>query len=424
VADDFIAVYSDWDESSEPRRLGRLFSHRTSGREVFEFEFDIVALSDSRLLNPRLDPRLGLYAGRQYPAQGQELFGIFADASPDRWGRMLMRRRLEREQRAGYEDSRRRLHESDFLLGVHDSHRVGALRFRLNDDGPFLDNRHGTAEPPFVQLRAIEAASLALENDDQNTSPHADEWLRLLLAPGGSLGGARPKASVVDPQHALWIAKFPSIRDDHDVGAWEMIAHTLAGACGLTVPRALVRRFTGPHHTFLVERFDRTGSGSRLHFASAMTLTGHTDGDDAASGVSYLDIARVLMSEGAATDEDLRELWSRIVFNVMVSNTDDHLRNHGFLLKPGTGWKLSPAYDVNPVFGAHGLKLNISEYDNAMDLELVRSVAHFFRVSVEDANDIIGRQRAVVRQWRVLASRLGVPGREQAMMEGAFRAAA
>jgi len=333
-----------------------------------------------------------------------------------------MRRRLEREQRAGLKDPKRRLFESDYLLGVHDSYRVGALRFRLNDEGPFLDDQHGMAAPPFVQLRALEAASLALEADEQNTSPKVDEWLRLLIAPGGSLGGARPKASVVDPEGALWIAKFPSVRDEHNVGAWEMVVHTLANACGLRVPEALVRRFSGPHHTFLVKRFDRTGTGSRLHFASAMTLTGHSDGDDASSGVSYLEIARVLMSEGAATDADLRELWSRIVFNVIVSNTDDHLRNHGFLLQPGRGWTLSPAYDMNPVVGAQGLKLNISEFDNAMDLDLARSVAPFFRVSRDDAAEIIGRQRAVVGQWRVLASRLGISSKEQSRMEEAFLA--
>jgi len=424
MADDVIAVYRDWERSRGPRHLGRLYSHRTNGREVFEFEFDAAALDEPQLVNPRLDPRLGLYAGRQYPAQNQGSFGLFADASPDRWGRMLMRRRLEREQRAGRQDPRRRLYESDYLLGVHDSYRVGALRFRLNDEGPFLDDQHGMAAPPFVQLRALEAASLALEGDDQNTSPHADEWLRLLIAPGGSLGGARPKASVVDPEGALWIAKFPSVRDEHDVGAWEMVVHTLAGACGLTVSEALVRRFNGQHHTFLVKRFDRTGAGSRLHFASAMTLTGHVDGDDASSGVSYLELARVLMNEGSSTDADLRELWSRIVFNLMVSNTDDHLRNHGFLLHPGRGWGLSPAYDMNPVTGAHGLKLNISEFDNAMDLDLARSVAPYFRVSQDDADQIIRRQRSVVAQWRALANRLGIPSKEQARMEEAFRASA
>ena len=330
MSNDLIAVYGDWDGLAEPLRLGRLYTRPAGVHEVFEYEFGDEVLNRREIRGLKLDPRLGWYAGRQYPPQGQETFGAFSDASPDRWGRLLMRRRLERAQRAGRADPKARLHESDYLMGVHDAYRVGALRFRRNDEGPFLDDHHDTAAPPFVQLRALEAASLALERDKDNVASEADEWLRMLIAPGGSLGGARPKASVVDPTGHLWIAKFPSVRDDYDVGAWEMVAYTLAKACGLDVPNALIRRFGSAHHTFLVKRFDRTAQGRRRHFASAMNLTGHQDGDDASMGASYLEIARVLMTDGASTDADLRELWSRIVFNLLVSNTDDHLRNHGF----------------------------------------------------------------------------------------------
>lgn len=420
MSDTSIAVYADWDGLHVPLRLGRLEARRSGARELFEFEFDTAALAHRDLAGLQLDPRLGAYAGRQYPPQGQETFGVFADASPDRWGRLLMRRRLEREQRVGRADPRERLLESDYLLGVHDTYRVGALRLRRDDQGAFLDDRHDAAAPPFVQLRALEAASLALERDEDNAAAQADDWLRLLIAPGGSLGGARPKASVVDPAGHLWIAKFPSIRDDIDVGAWEMVVQTLARACGLCVPDALARRFGGEHHTFLVRRFDRTPVGRRLHFASAMNLTGRQDGDDADAGASYLDIAQVLMTDGATPDADLRELWSRIVFNVLVSNTDDHLRNHGFLLVPGRGWTLSPAFDLNPVRAAHGLKLNISEADNALDLDLVRSVAPYFRVSSVDVETILTRQRQIVARWRVIADSLGVSAREQAHMSDAF----
>jgi serine/threonine-protein kinase HipA len=334
-----------------------------------------------------------------------------------------MRRRLERAQRAGTTAAAVRLVESDYLLGVHDAFRVGALRFRLDDEGDFLDNQHDLAAPPFVQLRELEAASLALERDEDNTAAQGDQWLRMLIAPGGSLGGARPKASVVDPDGHLWIAKFPSVRDEHDVGAWEMVVHTLARGCGLQVPESLARRFANPHHTFLVKRFDRTGSGRRLHFASAMTLTGRQDGDDASTGASYLEIARVLIDHGAQTDIDLQELWSRIVFNLMVSNTDDHLRNHGFILVPGKGWRLSPAFDMNPVPHAQGLKLNISQADNALDLDLALAVAPYFRVSVRDADGIIRRCLTVVRQWRTIAAHVGVRAREQDAMAAAFRLA-
>jgi serine/threonine-protein kinase HipA len=417
-----IAVYADWVGLAEPLRLGWLHARRGAGREVFEFEFDAAALAHSAAESLHLDPRLGLFEGRQHPPQGHETFGVFADASPDRWGRLLMRRRLERAQRAGRIDKAVRLHESDYLLGVHDAYRSGALRLRRDDAGDFLDNQHGAAAPPFVQLRELEAASLALERDEDNMSAAGDDWLRMLIAPGGSLGGARPKASVVDPQGQLWIAKFPSVRDEHDMGAWELVVQTLAQSCGLTVPQSLARKFASRQHTFLVKRFDRTPAG-RLHFASAMTLTGRLDGDDASTGASYLEIARVLIDHGANTVADLRELWSRIVFNMLVSNTDDHLRNHGFILVSGKGWRLSDAYDMNPVPEAQGLKLNVSEADNAMDLDLARSVAPYFRVSKKLADEIIARCQGVVRQWSKIADSLKVRAREQEQMAAAFRLA-
>jgi len=419
-----IAVYADWDGLTAPLRLGLLHARRGAGREAFEFEFDAAALAHPALVNLNLDPRIGLFEGRQHPPQGHETFGVFSDASPDRWGRVLMQRRFERDKRAGLLPRSSRLFESDYLLGVHDAFRVGALRFRLGDAGDFLDDRHGVAAPPFVQLRELEAASLALERDEDNTAAAGDEWLRMLIAPGGSLGGARPKASVVDPQGHLWIAKFPSVHDEHDVGGWELVVQTLARACGLSVPDGLARRFANPRHCFLVRRFDRTAAGRRLHFASAMTLTGHRDGDDAATGASYLELARVLIDHGARTEADLRELWSRVVFNMLVSNNDDHLRNHGFLLVPGKGWRLSEAFDMNPVPDAEGLRLNVSEADNAMDLELARSVAPYFRVTARRAEEVIERCRAVVAQWPKIAGRLGIAAREQERMASAFRLAA
>ncbi len=418
-----IAVYADWDGLDAPLRLGMLNARGTAGRELFEFEFDGQALADPAIQNLQLDPRLFPYEGRQYPPEGSATFGLFADASPDRWGRLLMQRRMEREKRAGRQLGDARLRESDYLLGVHDAFRVGALRFKRNDTGEFLDDRHGIAAPPFVQLRALEAASLALERDEDNTAAEGDDWLRMLIAPGGSLGGARPKATVVDPEGQLWIAKFPSVRDEHNVGAWELIVQTLAGLCGLSVPLARARKFAGAHHSFLVQRFDRTADGRRLHFASAMTLTGRKDGDDASTGASYLELAEVLIRHGVQAKADLEELWRRIVFNMLVSNTDDHLRNHGFILEPGRGWRLSRAYDMNPVADSAGLRLNVSEADNALDLELARSVAPVFRVGKQAAGEFIERSRATVSRWPALAARLGIPQREQDQMASAFRLA-
>jgi serine/threonine-protein kinase HipA len=274
-----------------------------------------------------------------------------------------------------------------------------------------------------VQLRELEAASLCLERDEDNSAAAADDWLRMLIAPGGSLGGARPKASVIDPDGRLWIAKFPSVRDDHDIGAWELVVHAMASSCGIAVPRAVAMRFASAHHTFLVMRFDRTASNRRLHFASAMTLTGRQDGEDASAGASYLEIARVLIDHGSQTAADLRELWTRMVFNMLVSNADDHLRNHGFILVPGKGWRLSEAYDMNPVPDAQGLKLNVSEVDNAIDLDLARSQAPYFRLRKKDADEIIANCQSVVRQWPTLAAKLRISAREQDRMAAAFRLA-
>lgn len=243
----------------------------------------------------------------------------------------------------------------------------------------------------------------------------------MLIAPGGSLGGARPKASVADQHGHLWIAKFPSIRDDYDVGAWEMVVNALAKNCGLRVATATAQRYASQHHCFMVKRFDRSRSGGRFHFASAMTMTDRVDGDDASNGASYIELARAIIEHGSEVDTDLRELWSRIVFNILVSNTDDHLRNHGFLLDPGRGWRLSEAYDINPVANADGLKLNITDFDNALDLELAREVAEFFRVSRENTENIIERFRAVVSQWQTIAGVLRLSKREQDSMEPAFR---
>lgn len=413
-----IAVYADWETLGGPLKLGVLRAYGGGGRELFEFSFEEAALGHPQLRELQLDPRLGLYAGRQYASDGAQNFGLFLDSSPDRWGRLLMDRRLERDRRAGSVGKGAKLLESDYLLGVHDTYRLGALRFRLDDAGPFLDDSVARTAPPLVQLRALEHASRAIEADRDDD--RIDEWLRMLVAPGGSLGGARPKASVIDQSGALWIAKFPSLRDTYDVAAWELVVATLAKACGIEVPPARIERFGSDHHTFLVRRFDRTPAGGRLHFTSAMTMTGRSDGADAATGASYLEIAEVLIRQGARTDADLRQLWRRIVFNLCVSNTDDHLRNHGFLLEPGAGWRLAPAFDVNPVPWGDSLTLNVSESDNAKDLALAAEVAPLFRVEASEATSIIDSTRATVRRWPELATRVGLSPTAQDRMAPAF----
>ncbi|WP_245565018.1 type II toxin-antitoxin system HipA family toxin [Spirosoma spitsbergense] len=239
------------------------------------------------------------------------------------------------------------------------------------------------------------------------------------MAPGSSLGGARPKASVRDPQHQLWIAKFPSATDTHDVAAWELLVHKLAQQAGITVANAFAETFGSRHRTFLTNRFDRNTRNQRIHFASAMTMLGFSDGQNHHEGVSYLHIAEWIMQHGAAIDADLAQLWRRIVFNICVRNTDDHLRNHGFLLT-SSGWILSPAYDLNPVPTGTGLSLNISDTDNALDLRVALDVISFFRLSEPKAQAIIEEVRAAVSTWRSVAQTLKISRDEQSMMEAAF----
>ena len=274
------------------------------------------------------------------------------------------------------------------------------------------------AAPPWVALRELEHASRKFE-EDNTTNDEFLKWVTMLIAPGSSLGGARPKASVVDPSGHLWIAKFPSIKDKINIGAWEMVANKLAKKAGINIPEFDVKKFNNDHHTFLTKRFDRNISGERIHFASAMTMLGYLDGDGYDSGVSYIEIAEFLMRHGAETNHDLEELWRRIVFSICIKNTDDQLRNHGFMLT-GQGWRLSPAYDLNPNEFGDGLSLNISEKDNALDLDLALSVAELFRVKKSKATGIIDKVKCVVREWRNVATDHGISRTEQALMAKAF----
>lgn len=416
TADRTIEVVADWVGLGGPQPLGHLHATVSRGKEVFAFEFAPTWLE--RPDTPAIDPALPVFGGRQYPRRGHANFGVFLDSCPDRWGRVLMRRR---EARSARKEGRaeRRLVESDYLLGVFDRHRMGAMRFRLDPEGPFLDDREGLAAPPWTSLRALEQASRALEADDAESDPAFDDWLALLLAPGASLGGARPKADVLGPAGHLWIAKFPSVADTHDVGAWEQVTHTLAQRAGVTVPEATAQAFAGDHRTFLIRRFDRDGVAARVHFASAMTLLGHVDGED---GASYLELAAFLERHGAHPARDLEQLWRRIVFAVCVSNVDDHLRNHGFLLG-SKGWELSPAYDLNPVADGEGLSLDISETDNAQDLDLVRDVAQYFRVKAPRREAIVAEVVSAVSGWSAVADASGISRAEQQRMARAFRLA-
>ncbi len=406
-----VYVFADWEDFDEPILVGTLRSSAIKNKEHFSFSYDEAWLQSS--FAQKIDPDLNLYSGEQHSGDSRN-FRTFLDSCPDRWGRLLMKRR---EAIVARQEERRPkvLNEIDYLLGVHDLYRLGALRFKRDMDGPFLDDDEKLAAPPISSLRDLEYAAQQVEDNSDADDPEYLKWLYMLMSPGSSLGGARPKASVVDEQGHLWIAKFPSRHDDHDIAAWEFVAYQLALAAGIQMSECRIDKFNSHHHTFLTKRFDRTGE-SRLHFTSAMTQLGYYDGEYDAS---YLVLAQFLTDHGSNTKADLAQLWRRIVFNIAVSNTDDHLRNHGFIYRDG-GWVLSPAYDINPVTPANGLHLHITEDDNSLDYDLAMEVIDFFQLNFSDAQIIKDTVLASVSRWEEVATRAGISRSEQKLMAPAF----
>lgn len=411
-----IQVYADWVMPDgkglpAPQRVGELTATVVRNKELFSFNYAPEWLNSPYALP--IDPDLQLFGGRQF--SGDNNFRVFLDSCPDRWGRLLMKRR--EAALARLEQRRAKvLLEVDYLLGVHDQYRMGGLRFKREPDGVFLDNNDKQAAPPISSLRELEYAVTQVEDDRQTDDPDYLKWLFMLISPGSSLGGARPKACVMDNDQSLWIAKFPSRYDDHDIGGWEFVVHQLAIAAGVQMAECRIQRFNSPYHTFLTRRFDRQGA-KRLHFTSAMTQLGYYDGDYEAS---YLELAEFITFHGSQAQADLEQLWRRIVFNIAVSNTDDHLRNHGFLLD-SQGWQLSPAYDINPVTPAQGLHLNITESDNRLDVELAMEVIDYFRVKPARAKAIRQEVSRSVSQWADKAKAIGISRAEQERMAQAFQ---
>lgn len=406
-----IYVFADF-LSFHNELLGTVHVTRTKGREFYSFEYDEKWLAKESML---LDPDLQWYRGRQYIADDKQIFGMLSDSSPDRWGRRLMNRREEIRAKNNGEKPVKLL-ESDYLLGVFDESRMGGLRFKTELEGEYLSNDSAFATPPWTSLRELEQAAIKFEKGDFSDD---DKWLRQLLALGSSLGGARPKASVLAPDGSMWIAKFPSKHDDFDSGAWEMVVHELAVMCGISVPEAKVEKFSTLGTTFLVKRFDRTDKG-RIHFSSAMTMLGKSDGADTTDGSSYLEMVSFLKANGAKPKDDIIQLWKRIVFGMAVSNTDDHFRNHGFLLTE-SGWVLSPMYDVNPdIFGEY-LSLNVDTDDSMIDLNLAIEASKYYGIMKKDAviwaDEII---HTVNDNWRALAGRYGISRSETERMSLAF----
>lgn len=409
-----LFVYFDGEQVAEPTLMGKLMGTRVRGKELFSFEFDEQWLMNKVMRS--FDPDLQLFRGRQYAPQGKDNFGIFLDSTPDRWGRMLLdRREMLRAREEGTVPQP--LCETDYLLGVFDESRMGALRFKMSEDGQYLDNDVSLSSPPWTSLRELEYASLQLEQDeDVNES----KWLRMLIQPGSSLGGARPKANVLDEASHPWIAKFPSRKDRKDIGAWEAVCMELAYRCGICVSEWKLLKLNSNYHTFLSKRFDRTAEGRRRQFTSAMTLLGYCDGADASMGASYLELAEWIMQNCCDVDVNLRELFRRIAFNVAVSNCDDHLRNHGFIYTQ-KGWTLSPAYDLTPDEYGTDLKLCINESDSSLDFNLVHSIAPYLGISLHEAGEIIDKVKCETSNWRDVAAQYGISRSEQELMQRAFR---
>ena len=402
-------IFVFMDRGTMPTALvGKLFVDSGKGKESYSFEYDESWLSDPERF--AIDPELPLFRGRQYSAS-QKLFGVFQDASPDRWGRTLLQRKegiLARNEGR----KAKKLSDSDYLLGVCDEARMGALRLSLGMNAPFLSSGDEMDIPPITTLRRLEAASRAFENDESHLE---EKWLNQLLAPGSSLGGARPKATVRNTDGTLWLAKFPSRHDNTDVEAWEKTALDLAKQCGLNVPQTKLQKFSDLGSTLLIKRFDRTET-ERIPFASAMTFLQKTDGDDAA----YLDLVNILTENSAALAADLEELWKRVVFNILISNTDDHLRNHGFL-HIQSGWRLSPLYDVNPSPYGDSLSLAIAFDDHLMSIETALETASLYRLKVTAAKRIAADMAAVVRSnWQPFARQNGLSRAAVEAMRPAF----
>ena len=383
-------------------------------RGQIRFHYEPSWLRDARAF--ALDPDLSLDDHPFFPKPELGNFGVFLDSSPDRWGQALMKRR-EALQAKDEKRTPRTLYAWDFLIGVQDFTRQGALRFRLAGTDEFLGNQK-MAAPPISTLRELEAVAYQLSSRRIDDFDALRKWLAVLVAPGASLGGARPKANFTETDGSLWIGKFPARDDDRDVGAWEWVVHGLATKAGIDVPPAKMVRLNNDFHTFCVQRFDRV-KGARRFYASAMTLLRKEHSE----GTSYLELAQFLRSKGDAehADADLEQLFRRVAFNVAVGNRDDHLRNHGFVLGT-TGWRLAPAFDVNPNIDKAEHVLNIDDTDNRPSLDTVLSTAEFYGLMPDRAKRVVNEIANIVGSWQDAARRAGIAAGDVEITATAFSA--
>ncbi len=408
-----LYVFADFDWLKEPRLIGELSYESLRGSDSYGFCYSDDWLRDYG--NLFLSDDLNNYPGQQYTAPGKDIFGCFSDALPDRWGRTLINRR---EQILAKEEKRpvRRLSSFDYLVGIEDYSRMGGLRFKDSLDGEYINASEVLRIPPITDIRELIAASSEIEKSEEENHLPERRWIEQLVQPGSSLGGARPKASVIDENKILHIAKFPSRKDDYDTGLWEHFSHLLAKKAGIHAAETKVIFTNDKYHTLLSRRFDRKEDGKRIHFASAMTLLGLNDGDNANTGHGYLDIVDFILQNCTNVEDNLQELYRRVAFNICIGNTDDHFRNHGFLLT-SKGWTLAPAYDMNPTLNEYQ-SLLVSSTSNKAELGILLDTCEDYMLNRKIAEKIISEVIEVVKGWREMATRLSISKREMDIFAG------
>ena len=407
-----LYVYADFDWLAEPMLVGELGYESLRGSDSYAFKFDNNWLRQFGSLFLSAD--INNYPGQQYTQPGRDIFGCFSDALPDRWGRLLLNRR---EQILATEERRpiRRLSSFDYLIGIDDFSRMGGFRFKTIPDGDFINCDSHLRIPPLADLRSLVAASMEIEKSEEQNRLPEKKWIQQLVHPGSSLGGARPKAGVRGTDGCLYVAKFPSRNDDYDVSLWEHLSHLLAKKAGVNAAETSVISTGEKYHALLSKRFDRTADGRRIHFASAMTLLGLMDGSDAQTGNGYLDIVDFILQNCCDVENNLRQLYRRVAFNIAIGNTDDHFRNHGFLLTP-KGWTLSPAYDLNPTTNEYQ-SLLINSSTNKSDLDFLLGSSEEYMIGKDEASKIIQEVTNAIKGWRRMAVSLGIAKREMELLE-------
>lgn len=397
-------VYGDFDWLKEVELIGELSFENLRGSETYGFQYSREWLKNH--IDILLGDDINNYPGMQYTQPGKDIFGCFSDALPDRWGRTLL---LRREQILASEENRpvRKLSSFDHLMGIDDFSRMGGFRFKTDPHGDFINQDLSHKIPPLTSLQSLLNASMEIEISESKNELPDKKWINQLLKPGSSLGGARPKASIIDEKGTLYIAKFPSRNDDYDVELWEHFLHLLAQKAGIQVATTRLISSGEKYHTLLSERFDRTFEGSRIHFASAMTMLGLSDGDNYANGYGYLDIVDFILKGCTLVEENLRELYRRVAYNICIGNSDDHFRNHGFLLV-SKGWTLSPAFDINPSLSNYQ-SLLISSTSNESCLKILLDSCEEYMLDRKQCSAIIKEVVDVVKNWRIMAIKLQIP---------------